>query len=477
MEPNDERYKAIPQTFTNALPLEQYAGNDLSSKRNSSGYHTSIFKVISQEDGRYYCLRRFDNVKGVNQKIAMTVTNAWVHAVSRSKNGSANGGAGNGAQRHVLNHPGLVRLFRCFHVVQNRAVFFVHQYHPMSLTLRELLYGVGRGMGGMLDAEVRASQGFHPLEEGTIWSYVTQLVSAIRAVHSGNLACRTLQLNHILVSPEAGSGVDENSQGMMGGDVLRTNRVRLRINCLGVVDALEFEARRPIAELQVEDMRCLGRIVMSLATGTEIDSGSSAETWNQCDGFMRQHYSQELYTLTQALLARPRPARMGMMIVNPPTIDEICRAVAGHAFDEMDSANAVIDGMDDALAAEYESGRALRLMMKLAFVNERPEFGVDARWSESGDCYVLKLFRDFVFHQADSSGRPVMDLGHVVTSLNKLDAGDEEKIILASRDGKSIMVVSYTDVARYLENAYAEICNSSISMQQTLNHTEKGWAN
>ena len=52
--------------------------------------------------------------------------------------------------------------------------------------------------------------------------------------------------------------------------------------------------------------------------------------------------------------------------------------------------------------------------LKLAFINERPEFGVDPRWSESGDCYVLKLFRDYVFHQADESGRPVMNLGHVV---------------------------------------------------------------
>jgi PAB-dependent poly(A)-specific ribonuclease subunit 3 len=396
MEPNDERYKAIPPSFTNALPLEQ---NDLNNSgnnnhtncnttRNSLGYHTSIFKVIHQEDGRYYCLRRFDHIKGVNQKIAMTVTNAWVRAVARSRNG-------NSVQRHVLNHPGLVRFISCFHVVQNRAVFFVHQYHPMSLTLREVLYGLGRGRGGMLDAEVRASQGFHPLDEGTIWSHVTQLVSAVRAVHRGNLACRTLQLNHILVSPEAGSGIDENAQSMMKDDILRTNRVRLRLNCLGVVDALEFEARKPIGELQVEDMRCLGRIILSLATGSEIGSDASAETLNRCDGFMRQHYSQELHTLTMALLARPRPGRMGMMIVNPPTVEEICRAVAEHAFDEMDSANAVIDGMDDALAAEYESGRALRLMMKLAFINERPEFGVDTRWSESGDCYVLKLFRDF----------------------------------------------------------------------------------
>ena len=365
--------------------------NSSSTTRSSFGYHASIFKVINQEDGRQYCLRRFDHIKGVNQKIAMTVTNAWVRAVSRSRNANVTN-----VQRHVLNHPGLVRLFKCFYVVQNRAVFFVHQYHPMSLTLREFLYGVGRGMGGMLDAEMRANQGFHPLDEGTIWSYVTQLVSAVRAVHRANLACRTLQMNHILVTPEAGSGVDETSQNnMMKDEILRTNRVRLRINCLGIADALEFEARRPIGELQVEDLRCLGRIILSLTSGTEISSDASAETLNRCDGFMRQHYSQELHTLTMALLARPRPGRMGMMIVNPPTIDEICRAVAEHAFDEMDSANAVVDGMDDALSAEYESGRALRLMMKLAFINERPEFGVDSRWSESGDCYVLKLFRDF----------------------------------------------------------------------------------
>jgi PAB-dependent poly(A)-specific ribonuclease subunit 3 len=74
---------------------------------------------------------------------------------------------------------------------------------------------------------------------------------------------------------------------------------------------------------------------------------------------------------------------------------------------------------------------------------------------------VLK-FAPQVFHQADGSGRPVIDLGHVITCLNKLDAADEEKIVLTSRDGKSMFVVSYTEVARCLDNAFNECCGANV---------------
>ena len=57
-----------------------------------------------------------------------------------------------------------------------------------------------------------------------------------------------------------------------------------------------------------------------------------------------------------------------------------------------------------------------------------------------------------------------MDLGHIVTSLNKLDAADEEQIVLASRDGKTLMVVSFADVARALEQAYQELLSASVNV-------------
>ena len=57
--------------------------------------------------------------------------------------------------------------------------------------------------------------------------------------------------------------------------------------------------------------------------------------------------------------------------------------------------------------------------------------------------------------QVDGQGRPVLDLGHVLACLNKLDAGTEERVMLVSRDEQSVLVVSYRDVRRCVEAAFA----------------------
>ena len=82
-----------------------------------------------------------------------------------------------------------------------------------------------------------------------------------------------------------------------------------------------------------------------------------------------------------------------------------------------------------------------RLLSKLGFINERPEYDMDPSWSETGDRYLLKLFRDYVFHQVYEDGSPVVDFAHVVECLNKLDVGVSEKIALMSRDEQSMLIV------------------------------------
>ena len=59
---------------------------------------------------------------------------------------------------------------------------------------------------------------------------------------------------------------------------------------------------------------------------------------------------------------------------------------------------------------------------------------------------MRQLFRDYIFHQVDERGRPVLDLSHVLTCLNKLDAGVDERVTLTSRDSQSCLVVSYREV-------------------------------
>lgn len=45
---------------------------------------------------------------------------------------------------------------------------------------------------------------------------------------------------------------------------------------------------------------------------------------------------------------------------------------------------------------------------------------MDPSWSETGDRYLLKLFRDYLFHQVAESGAPWVDLAHIVACLNKV---------------------------------------------------------
>ena len=81
----------------------------------------------------------------------------------------------------------------------------------------------------------------------------------------------------------------------------------------------------------------------------------------------------------------------------------------------------------------------------------------DPRWAETGDRYIIKLFRDYLYHQVDEMGRPVIDLSHVLTCLNKLDAGVDEQLTLFSRDEQSCLIVSYREVKNCLENSFREL--------------------
>ena len=124
-------------------------------------------------------------------------------------------------------------------------------------------------------------------------------------------------------------------------------------------------------------------------------------------------------------------------------------------------------------------------------------FHMDPTWSETGDRYMLKLFRDYLFHQVDENGAPWIDLAHITQCLNKvripfhinfipdrptyknitrlqalkvsdeyililqLDSGLPEKMCLMSRDEQSVLVVSYAELKQCFMAAFSELLQSS----------------
>jgi len=115
-------------------------------------------QVVNRDDSVTYALRRFDNVR-TSSKITNAAQDKWRH----------------------IRHPNLMGLERAF--IHHKALFFLHSYWPTAQTLSER-YVASR----------------QPVSESTLWSYLTQLSSAIRSVHINNLACRCISTTRIMVT-------------------------------------------------------------------------------------------------------------------------------------------------------------------------------------------------------------------------------------------------------------------------------------
>jgi PAB-dependent poly(A)-specific ribonuclease subunit 3 len=72
------------------------------------------------------------------------------------------------------------------------------------------------------------------------------------------------------------------------------------------------------------------------------------------------------------------------------------------------------------MCRDLESARIVRLLTKLNTVVDRSEFNMDTSWAETGDRYMLKLFRDFLFHQV---GYSVLHSLYLVFCVNVVNTG------------------------------------------------------
>jgi len=306
------------------------------------------------------------------------------------------------------------------------SLVFVYNYHPLSKTLAEHHFPPPNRYGNRQASIV--------IPEHQLWSYIVQLSSAIKAVHDAKLAVRCMDPSKVLL----------------------TEKNRIRLNACGILDVVRFDENRALAELQQEDFVLFGRLILAIATNNLSIYSSSASMKGPIDQLAR-NYSESFRTSIEWLLSPTLPDD------GPKDINHFLHYISSHVVTALDYALHANDTLTSTLSSELENGRLVRLLCKLGAINERPEYEHDIKWSEVGERYTLKLFRDHVFHQVDANGKPVVDLGHILTNLNKLDAGTNQMIKLYSRDEQTIMFVTYKELKKQAEAAWGDLTKSSPS--------------
>ena len=230
----------IPAPFfgTNALDIGQ------DGVSGSLGYPSTCYKVVDRRDGFTYCLRRVDNVRG-----AAAVLDDRAHRALQS-------------WRRV-QHPNVVPLHDAF--AHHRALFFKHEFCPGAQSLQEQLLS---GHGPMLP-------------ERAIWSFLTQVATALRAIHTAGLACHAVNPLRILV-------VGNN---------------RYRIAGCGIFDVLEGDEvakQRSLAERQHDDLANLGKLTLLLGCRGSANDFYNFNLQAAAENFSRNSYSTDLQNAAMA---------------------------------------------------------------------------------------------------------------------------------------------------------------------------------
>ncbi|KAJ7889923.1 hypothetical protein B0H14DRAFT_2561602 [Mycena olivaceomarginata] len=437
------------QGYHSLVPLENLAGTGERERRKFGNWNSSVYRAINSVDGGTYCLRRIENYR-LTHHAAFGAIETWA----------------------AIRHPGVVAVHEAFttHAFGDSSLVVAYAYHPGAKTLFDAhlkpapataaptsgyprqppttTYTYQRG-GGVSQHQGQQGQGEQgqPIPERMMWSYIVQLAGAIKRVHDAGQAVRMIDVTKVLV----------------------TSKNRVRVSSCGIVDVLMYDSTHPQSQSQqhaqsqphTQDMHLLQQedLTMFGAPALRAVHRGPRHLWR---GRAWRRWGAS---------TAPRSRASALFLVNKggphKSIGQLLEIVSSRVVGEMGDALGAADTLENELMGELENARLVRLLCKFGFINERPEFAREPRWSETGDRYIVKLFRDYVFHRSTKTGTPVVNLAHVLTCLSKLDAGTEERVMLVSRDEQSCLVVSYKEIKLCVESAFSELARAGSANNGT----------
>ncbi|KAH8740274.1 hypothetical protein FG386_001549 [Cryptosporidium ryanae] len=318
----------------------------------------------------------------------------------------------------LTQHPCIVSYRHCFASLdfpQGGALVVVYDYIPNASTMESVHFK-------------------EPIGEPLLWNYIIQIVLALVHIHSSQLAARVIDPTKLLIS----------------------YRGRLRLNCVGILDFTRIDETKTIVDYQKQDLVALGYIILALCCGSLTIINDLNHAVEQI--FLKSSmYSNDLKKLVLILLSKPA--------LNKNNLDVFILAnmLAARMIPQIEHSLKLTDALENEFRKEIDNGRLFRLLTKINTIADRSQLNSVHKWNETGDRYICKLFREYLFQQTDNQGRPVVDMGHILDSLAKVDVGTTETVTLMSSDGSSILLVSFADIKHSIEKSFCEIIASTTT--------------
>ncbi|CRK95864.1 CLUMA_CG009311, isoform A [Clunio marinus] len=405
------------------LPLEidnYHSLSLLEATSNLTVPSTTTYKATHSSTGLRYCLRRLHGFRIQSVKQMMQVVEVW----------------------KKFSHPNCVTLREVFttKVFGDNSLILVYDLHAGSQTLLSKYFTpTANGYGTTGSAFSGDARPFSHkstlqrtangpiLQENELWHLIIQLTCGLKGIHQANLACRSLDPTKIIYDGK-----------------------RLRFSFVGLNDIITFDPNQQnpfhlVNHYQQDDLTALGKLIVALACRC-LQSVHRDQIQHSID-LISRHYSSDLKNLITYLLS---PNKMKSIV------EGVMPKIGVRFYHHVEYLEKQSDMMENELLKEMDNGRLLRLLFKLGCINER-ELNLDVTWSETGNRYMLKLFRDYLFHSVTDDGSPWLDYSHVISTLNKLDAGTMEKVQLMSRDEQSVLVLTYAELKQCLVEAFNEL--------------------
>ncbi|SMN17687.1 similar to Saccharomyces cerevisiae YKL025C PAN3 Essential subunit of the Pan2p-Pan3p poly(A)-ribonuclease complex [Maudiozyma saulgeensis] len=312
-----------------------------------------------------------------------------------------------------LKNSNIIQLHDCFltSAFGDSSLCFVYDYYPRAVSLYETHF---------------VNFPLVPITQDCLWVYLIQLCNAIKAVHSKNLAVYNLDWEKILVTGNPG---------------------RIKISSCNEIEPLVYKEEFSI-ELtktkQQQDFIRLGELMFKLASNIQNETGHT-DTDDKIDKLnVDDRFKGVLrYLLSKEILSKD--------------IQELTTMFVDKVYLVVEAMTTYAEKTENILSRELENSRLFRLMCKLNFIFGRVESRIDINWSESGDKFPIILFYDYVFHQVDPQGKSMMDLTHVLRCLNKLDAGVSEKLVLATPDEMTCIIISYKELKELISSTFRSL--------------------